>query len=541
MLQRALQKLQLSRGDHSKVPSPSIVSAPEPPSTTSTDPEANSSPPPFFSLSIDILALILKYLKFRDLVAISLTAKGLRHLCPPITQSPASKLEARCLHRLNRRLLPPKLQGQPPTGPIKCPYCSHSLCPPVCSSALLLDSASGVFYPSSLYPLHLATFKYSKFPPSDGTPFTYSTIWCAHHRCPRDLLTQKPPLLTSITSNITPLPQQLHSGPQKFLSEYTNETTFASLNKKQYYLCFQTPSWLIGHKPEYELPARVIRTRRGADISSDMKLAGVKRYGFLDEITKQEDDGDGGTRTVNGWLQPAYERFNYESLCMHCYNPINAPTKSIWALDFTNFCTCDHNVVHDHTADDGGDAEEGSTRANMTRPGCRMCGVANVRYTLVEAFDLVREKVSKTKYVLRQEYYRLFLATECDIYTDMSPYAVEKERIRPINPDRAAQSMDIVRGLSADSLIRPFPKPVYRVGIANLPYPVLRMILVILLEDAESLHAYYQALQASYVFLKAYYRGNVTRKTLEKLQERYTYSRGFSWPAPFPPDPRQVG
>ncbi|KAK6531914.1 hypothetical protein TWF694_003077 [Orbilia ellipsospora] len=52
------------------------------------------------------------------------------------------------------------------------------------------------------------------------------------------------------------------------------------------------------------------------------------------------------------------------------------------------------------------------------------------------------------------------------------------------------------------------------------------MILRLLLEEPESSHAYYQALQASYVFLKAYYRGQVTRTTLERLQERYTYSRG---------------
>lgn len=78
-------------------------------------------------------------------------------------------------------------------------------------------------------------------------------------------------------------------------------------------------------------------------------------------------------------------------------------------------------------------------------------------------------------------------------------------------------------------------------GITDLPYTVLRRILEILLEDMETVWSYYQAMQSSYIFLKAYYRGPLGNGTLKRLQERYTYSRGVSWPAPFPQDPRQVG
>ncbi|KAF3910961.1 hypothetical protein AA313_de0200305 [Arthrobotrys entomopaga] len=538
MLHKAFQRFQLSRDRNAKEPSPSIASL-DPITTVDLDAEA----PPFFSLSIDILSIILEYLTFRDLVAISLTAKALRHLCPPVTRSSETRAEGRCRHRLNRRLIPaPRTQSQGTQNgsPHKCPYCSHPLCPPTCSSALFLDSSTGVFYPSNLYPV--ATFKYSKSPPIDSSqPFVYSTIWCAHHRCPRDLLTQKPPLLKSISSQIQY--SQIQFGPQRFLAEYNHPTLFNSQNKKPYYLCFQTPSWLAGYKPEYELPTRLIRTRRGADITSDEKLVGVKRYGYLDEITKEQVDEEGNKTIINGWLQPSYERFHYEMLCMHCFLPLNLPTRSIWTVQFPHFCRCHYDILL-RSPTTAPRAESSTTAAQRTfpnrRPGCRMCGFASVKYTLVEAFDIFRVKTAKKQYGLRQEYFRLFLATECDIISDMSPYAVEKERLRPRDPAHAALSLEIVRGFPPDAQIIPFTPPP-KIGIINLPYPVLRMILRLLLEEAESVHAYYQALQSSYVFLKAYYRSQVTRTTLEKLQERYTYSRGVSWPAPFPPDPRQVG
>ncbi|KAF3923068.1 hypothetical protein ABW20_dc0105459 [Dactylellina cionopaga] len=281
-----------------------------------------------------------------------------------------------------------------------------------------------------------------------------------------------------------------------------------------------------------------------------MKLAGVQRYGYLDEVTKVVEEEGGEKKTVCGWLQPAYERFSYEMLCLHCYKPINVPSKSLWGLDFPSFCDCRNgnseqlqpNKATGGQSSSSAAGDSNSPSSSSKKPGCRLCGTATVKYTLVEVFDLVREKTGKGRYSLRQDYYRLFLATECIILPDYSPLAVEKERIQPFNTAKSVQALNIVRGSSPDSEIRPFPSPSPRkTGITDIPYPVLRDILKILLDDPEGLHAYYQSLQASYCFLKAYYRGNVGRATLEKLQERYTYSRGVSWPAPFPADPRQVG
>ncbi|KAK6513721.1 hypothetical protein TWF506_008160 [Arthrobotrys conoides] len=584
MLSKALQKLQLSR-DRSKDnnPSPTIASLARIASIESHSPLPTQSPP-FFTLSLDILSLILQYLTFRDRVSLSLSTKGLRHLCPPIPPSKCPKdiSRARCITRIHRRIFTP-VSYYTPSNPYKCPYCSHVLCPPTCSTALLLDSATGIFYPPSLYPIHLAGFKYSKQSQAsnnkDSKRWQYSTIWCTHHRCPRDTtLTQKPPLLTSLTSSASSslalsssssssssTPQKISTGSERFLAEYENQDTFAALNKKQYHLCFSSPSWLTGYKPEYELPARVIKTRRGDDISSDLKLAGVQKYGYLDEIERRVVlDAEAGDveegkkiKIVKGWLQPSYERVSYESICLHCYKPLGTASKSLWALDFPDYCDCNGFQSHDGsgntTRDDIPDTQGTETSSSSSTPpikkklpGCKLCGTSTVKFTLIEVFDLLREKISLTKSTLRQKYYRLFLATECLILPcPPSPHPsktpIEKERIYPLSSTLSSTYISIVRGLTGkDYIIRPLPAPP-RIGITDLPYTVLRRILEILLEEMETVYSYYQAMQSSYVFLKAYYRGPLGKGTLKRLQERYTYSRGVSWPAPFPQDPRQVG
>ncbi|KAK6499017.1 hypothetical protein TWF481_011586 [Arthrobotrys musiformis] len=565
MLSKALQKLQLSR-DRNKDHSPTIASLARIASIESPTPFPTQEPP-FFTLSLDILSLILQYLTFRDRVSLSISTKGLRHLCPPIPSSkdPADISRAKCVTRIHRRIFTPQ-SHYTPSNPHKCPYCSHLLCPPTCSTALLLDSATGVFYPPSLYPIHLAVFKYAKST-NASSPWQYSTIWCLHHRCPRETtLTQKQPLLTTLTSTASSslsssssssASQRISTGTDRFLAEYENLETFASMNKKQYHLCFSSPSWLTGYKPEYELPARVIKTRRGTDISSDLKLAGVMKYGYLDEIERKvamegDSAGEGNSKAVKGWLQPCYERFSYESICLHCYKPLGTASKSLWALEFPDYCDCNQSG-HTHTADDmipdTAQAEPSSTPNPPQKkrlPGCKLCGTSTVKFTLIEVFDLLREKISLTKSGLRQKYYRLFLATECIILpppppTRPSTVTIERERIYPLSAKLSTTYLSLVRGLAGkDYIIRPLPPPP-ALGITDLPYTVLRRILEILLEEAETVYTYYQAMQSSYVFLKAYYRGPLGQGTLKRLQERYTYSRGVSWPAPFPQDPRQVG
>ncbi|KAK6523511.1 hypothetical protein TWF281_001492 [Arthrobotrys megalospora] len=563
MLSKALQKLQISR-DRNKDNSPTIATLARIASIESPIPFP-AQEPPFFALSLDILSLILQYLTFRDRVSLSLSTKGLRHLCPPVAPSKSESdiSRARCITRIHRRIFTPQ-SHYTPSNPHKCPYCSHALCPPTCSTALLLDSATGIFYPSSLYPIHLAAFKYSKQTPTSAS-WQYSTIWCLHHRCPRDTtLTQKPPLLTSLTSSASSSLssssiQKISTGSDRFLAEYENTQTFASLNKKQYHLCFSSPSWLTGYKPEYELPARVIKTRRGDDISSDLKLAGVQKYGYLDEIERKavvdSENGEGKARVIKGWLQPCYERVCYESICLHCYKPLGMASKSLWTLDFPYYCDCngqahgsEDDIPDTQAAGPSSAADTDTTQAAKKKrlPGCKLCGTSTVKFTLVEVFDLLREKISLTKSGLRQKYYRLFLATECIILppppsSRASAMTIEKERIYPLSVAQSNTYLSIVRGLvGKDYVIRPLPPPP-EFGITDLPYPVLRRVLEILLEEMETVYTYYQAMQSSYIFLKAYYRGPLGRGTLERLQERYTYSRGVSWPAPFPQDPRQVG
>ncbi|EWC43851.1 hypothetical protein DRE_07295 [Drechslerella stenobrocha 248] len=208
---------------------------------------------PLLNLSIDILAMVIEYLSFRDIVALSLTTKGFRHLnrqLPATTSTPPPSPgnEAMCSAKIHQRFLPPR----PQNFSQNCPYCRHELCPPTCSTALFLDTATGIFFPAALYPLYKAHFKYDtangkhesvlsvnsvnkrgSFIESQRNSLIlahgaykrhsstltvkpmecmYSTIWCEHHRCPKDLFAQKP--LFESNEN---------DGGEKFLQEYDND------------------------------------------------------------------------------------------------------------------------------------------------------------------------------------------------------------------------------------------------------------------------------------------------------------------------------
>ncbi|KAK6502853.1 hypothetical protein TWF481_007894 [Arthrobotrys musiformis] len=156
---------------------------------------------PFLNIPQDILVIILKHLSYIDLIALSLTTKGLRYVSPPDTHE--SKPEKYCIRRIYRSLLPPR------TNAGTCSYCSHPLCPPTCSPAIILDAETGIFYPSRLFPTEASAAPTSDFPETincgahfpetppqewDNTPTstspTYKTIWCDHHRCPPHLLSE---------------------------------------------------------------------------------------------------------------------------------------------------------------------------------------------------------------------------------------------------------------------------------------------------------------------------------------------------------------
>ncbi|KAK6502852.1 hypothetical protein TWF481_007893 [Arthrobotrys musiformis] len=196
--------------------------------------------PPFLALPRDILFLFLRYLDYTDTVSLSLTTKGLFYLNP--TESSSNWPGKHCNRFIYRKLLPSQSPQQtvPPVAEEinHCPYCAHILCPPTCSSALLLDYRSGIFYPARIYPPPAVAYKeegedysrsndplpnckehFTKLPPhphkrgytnsqikkyqrdlkfaarkqriSQNGAYSsnpYKTIWCEHHRCPIDLI-----------------------------------------------------------------------------------------------------------------------------------------------------------------------------------------------------------------------------------------------------------------------------------------------------------------------------------------------------------------
>ncbi|KAK6345644.1 hypothetical protein TWF718_007554 [Orbilia javanica] len=289
-------------------------------SSTSVDSQSFSkleiSTSPLLNLPIDIFSLVTKYLLLADLISLSLTTKSLRHVCPSpsvYTFEPDTKAEAKCFARIHLRFLPPatilqeksirssifpRTSSSIPTtttSSFKCPYCSHPLCSPNCATALFLDTPTGVFLPRSIYNIPKATFKYSPEylstnphgsapsmykllsmeggynPHRSAEPFVYSTIWCAHHRCPRGLL--------------IPDSKRKHrsSGAKLFLEEYMQQW-----GELRFLLRVKSPSstvrWSIWAEDfvGYELTMQPIR--------------GGAEYG----------------------KKPVYEYAFYETICRHC-------------------------------------------------------------------------------------------------------------------------------------------------------------------------------------------------------------------------------
>ncbi|KAK6528476.1 hypothetical protein TWF281_009717 [Arthrobotrys megalospora] len=307
------------------------------------------------NLPIDIFSLITRYLLLSDLISLSLTTKSLRHICPsPKTHSPEpdTKAEAKCFSRIHLRFLPPSppLEPQrsfrnsilPRKNTDKCPYCSHPLCSPDCSSALFLDTSTGVFFPRSLYNIPRATFKYSpeymsanaRPPPSifkllsmeggyrhspSAGPFVYSTIWCTHHRCPRHLLIRDPKS------------KRRKPSANLFLEEYMQqwgELRFLLRVKSPY----SEARWSIWAQDlaGYELTMQPIR--------------GGAEYG----------------------MKPVYEYAFYETMCRHCR--LVCKEVMIGSTVFEVVCRCGG-----HTTDLG-------------LGGCRRCGLVSVKFEVVEAF-----------------------------------------------------------------------------------------------------------------------------------------------------------
>ncbi|KAK6513166.1 hypothetical protein TWF506_009331 [Arthrobotrys conoides] len=443
--------------------------------------------PLLFTLPAEIFTLILTRLTFRDIVALSLTSRALRDIYSP----PEDLKRRRCAQRIHSVFLPhvnpfghssssshshllhnghqynrtnsnhsnnhgvSLLASNPNSNSngYRCPYCAHPLCPPTCTTALLLDSNTGIFFPASLWPdCARARFLYThkphpskehvdcRQPPSTGGE--YSTIWCSHHRCPRDLFSIK----------------HIHkrSGPESFLAEYRTRRGWKLARKSR----GQAPKlarWFVGYKTK----------------SPEEALS----------ISKEHPDKAGRVG--------CYEKVFYETFCRHCLRPIEHVGVKLYPrpLGSSSCASCSN-----------------APWGRWNR-GCLDCGIVSVKIRMIDVFD---EKWSGSKIFSKskkrdgslsndlswQEHdgYWLFLATECRIVSTIG--AVERRRLVPVNPEKAEDALSIVRGRSIHNIEKS------KVGIENLPYKILSQILGYLQEDWED-PSWYSALTASYCFLKA--------------------------------------
>ncbi|KAK6531934.1 hypothetical protein TWF694_003098 [Orbilia ellipsospora] len=486
--------------------------------------------PPFFSLPMDILAIILKYLSFRDRITLSLTTKGLSHIRPKYKlpsqvanrdtssispQLPEDWAEAQCASRIVRRfLLPPAAcESVPPEG-YKCPYCSHRLCSPSdCNSALLLDSATGVFFRPSLYPVDTAKFKYSipqkirKEGEIDNEDQSfehgdfYSTIWCEHHRCPRELLSNYKKYFGEENDN----------GALRFLGEHTDPYRWCAVRLCRPAGPMLRARFMVGERQQYPLAilaaaAGLKATKREERPRLNMPY-GLGRTGYKSKMAKHE------------WPEPMFERTFYESFCNHCLLPITTryPSGANWARTSTTW--------------------EGAVCQCVSPPryrfrGCHRCGMVSVKFNMVEAFDVYHDKPKQNEKVgwpsetsvessIRRRSFYLYLATECDLVSMSS--GPDPQRLQPVDVVDMERSLSIVRGLDVRLPVRP------RIGVQDLPYNVIRQIL----EHCNALeNSGYRliVLQTSYMFVKAWFKTEARNRTREYLDESTWGDATKCWP-----------
>ncbi|KAK6348164.1 hypothetical protein TWF718_005977 [Orbilia javanica] len=457
----------------------------------------------FLDLPIDILVQITNGLKFRDLIALSLTTKGLRYLRP---ERPENRRELRCFFRIHRQFLSneyvPQSQHksrQKPQliPPANCPYCRGRLCPPTCETALFLDSDSGFFFPRHLFPTHLAKFKYGGkyagyikeldqgFPSRKrpGQIYFYSTIWCEHHRCPRDMLSK---------SKYYKVKDEL--GAPLFLKEY-NHWRQTKLSCHEVGLGYWVHDrWKVG----YRLPP-----------------------GARDPASIDEND-----------LIPVHEKFFYDSMCLHCLSELPFDSyMDLWRqAQFLGYsCSCHKDWKLSGESQDEKRVRFGPrgwrTSCIRVRPppvehrGCHRCGYVSMKFTRIEAFDFVQKREDGVEIENgRTEGYWVYLATECAPGPAPAGYqGDELQRMYPARPQENAKLLDIIRGL--DYGLIPLNPP--RIGIQDLPYNVLRKIVGYLVEPVLDEDGYFFSLRASYCFVKCLYGDSAMDNVLQTLTEPY--------------------
>ncbi|KAF3103790.1 hypothetical protein TWF706_004829 [Orbilia oligospora] len=518
--------------------------------------EAEVDQSPLLGLPLDVFLPICEYAGLKSRIALSLTTKRLRYLSPK--KEDMTFPETLCVSRIYRQILPPLEiecvyaglgQGADPeeaeNQKIKCQFCLAPLCSPRCSTALFLDIATGTFYPESLYPVsrakllcypdtttkdHEFAYSWKHFHSSAfkiGT--TYSTIWCEHHRCPRDIF--------AISDSKAPANKK-SSGKSNSAKEKTKqvlEKLKIGSSKSSKPLPFHPIEKL---KFEIDLSDVLNICRGGHEISRNWM---VSRFYVGDRAIPESTCQN---------TEPVYERAFYDILCRHCLRlhlkdqPRHriVPTKA-WTDTYISSLSCVCNWT-----------------GRLGTSGCGTCGISTVKFTSIEAFDPTVEMVNAE--MVKQKY-PLYLATECrieiavgakrpgkveyrerevDEYNKWRGIAwrsngfrpseehetdFEIQRIVPQSLEMAQKQLAIVRG-EQFAVLPPPP----RVGITDLPYPVLKKILVYVLgEDGEGVmekDGLSACLRTSYVLYKAWYCEDAASAALEWMrQEVRETNKGF--------------
>ncbi|KAK6513709.1 hypothetical protein TWF506_008148 [Arthrobotrys conoides] len=399
--------------------------------------------------------------------------------------------------------------------------------------------ATRTFYPESLYPVSRAkllfypdtTTKGHEFAYSwnrrsssafkDGT--TYSTIWCEHHRCPRDIFGS-----SKVSAN------------SKNGNKKTGKSASAKEKTKQVFEKLKIGS-SKSPKPVPFLP--IDKLKFDIDLPEILDLEYRRPPNELSQnwMKSRFYAGDRTTtKSTHQTTEPVYERFFYDFLCRHCLHlhlreqPRHKiiPTKS-WTDHYVSNKGCACNWT-------------GMLRTS----GCGTCGISTVKFTSIEAFDPTVETV-KSEVV--KETYPFYLATDCRIElaigakrlgrVEHSKQEVDEynkwrgiawrsngfgpsedhdadheiQRIVPRFPELAKKHLEIVRGEKLAVL----PPP--KLGITDLPYPVLMKILVYVLgEDGEGVmekDGLAACLSTSYALYKAWYWQDAASSALEWMRQ----------------------
>ncbi|KAF3904543.1 hypothetical protein ABW21_db0201619 [Orbilia brochopaga] len=384
--------------------------------------------------------------------------------------------------------------------------------PTLCPSALILDSATGIFFPRSLYRVSTAKFKYAspelaadpELKPPEGK--YYSTIWCSHHRCPRDTLSNRQ--YQTIGDG---------QGPKRFLTEYKDAPWLET--HELHYPLGKGPRarWLVGNRVQHPLSS--IAADRGIKPTHKFKYLPSPRPSGArlgdnqapnDMIWKRRKD-------ELAYLEPVYEKFWYKGYCLHCLLPVNEAVIHNF-LSIGPHCRCKSSA---------------SSRHN----GCRRCGIVSVKITKIEVFDTVWEPTdsagpaSKSTpkghdgAIVRRPYW-LHLATECKIVE--TPQEPVPQRLQPTAGQTALEdTLRIIRGHS----IQPVDNSHVHARLQDLPLKLILRIMALHTRADKTKNGHVYVMMAAYLFVKAWY-GSVAHKMVKGVLDRTDFvEKSDCWPS----------